>query len=118
MEIHVRRACPVWGNEESIRRILSNLISNAVRYGAAGRYLGIVLEQQKDGACVRVQDRGQGIAPEALSHIFDRLYTPEDSAAVLWAAAVWDWPSQRVWRKAWAARCGLRARWEKERRLC
>ena len=80
VEIHVpEEACPVWGHEESIRRILSNLISNAVRYGAAGRYLGIVLEQQKDGACVRVQDRGQGIAPEALSHIFDRLYTPEDS---------------------------------------
>ena len=80
VEIHVpEEACPVWGHEESIRRILSNLISNAVRYGAAGRSLGIVLEQQKDGACVRVQDRGQGIAPEALSHIFDRLYTPEDS---------------------------------------
>ena len=80
VEIHVpEEACPVWGHEESIRRILSNLISNVVRYGAAGRYLGIVLEQQKDGACVRVQDRGQGIAPEALSHIFDRLYTPEDS---------------------------------------
>ena len=80
VEIHVpEEACPVWGHEESIRRILSNLISNAVRYGAAGRYLGIVLEQQEDGACVRVQDRGQGIAPEALSHIFDRLYTPEDS---------------------------------------
>ena len=28
---------------------------------------------------MRVQDRGRGIAPEALSHIFDRLYTPEDS---------------------------------------
>ena len=80
VEIHVpEEACPVWGHEESLRRILSNLISNAVRYGAAGRYLGIVLEQQEDGACVRVQDRGQGIAPEALSHIFDRLYTPEDS---------------------------------------
>ena len=80
VEIHVpEETCSVWGHEESIRRILSNLISNAVRYGAAGRYLGIALEQQEDGACVRVQDRGRGIAPEALSHIFDRLYTQEDS---------------------------------------
>ena len=80
VEIHVpEETCSVWGHEESIRSILSNLISNAVRYGAAGRYLGIALEQQEDGACVRVQDRGRGIAPEALSHIFDRLYTPEDS---------------------------------------
>ncbi len=111
--------CPVWGNEESIRRILSNLISNAVRYGAAGRYLGIVLEQQKDGACVRVQDRGQGIAPEALSHIFDRLYTPEDSRSrALGGSGLGLAIAKGVWRKAWAARCGLRARWEKERRLC
>ena len=80
VEIHVpEEACPVWGHEESIRRILSNLISNAVRYGAAGRYLGIVLEQQEDGACVRVQDRGQGIAPEALSQMCYRLDTAEDS---------------------------------------
>ena len=36
---------PVWvqGNQESISRILNNLISNAIRYGSDGRYLGLAL---------------------------------------------------------------------------
>ena len=69
----------VCGHEESIRRILSNLISNALRYGGAGRYLGISLKTQQEQALVCVRDRGAGIAPEKLRHIFDRLYTQEDS---------------------------------------
>lgn len=69
----------VRGHAESIRRILSNLISNALRYGGAGRYLGISLKTQQEQALVCVRDRGAGIAPEKLRHIFDRLYTQEDS---------------------------------------
>ena len=32
----------VWGNAEAIERILSNLFSNAVRYGADGSYMGLL----------------------------------------------------------------------------
>lgn len=70
----------VEGDEQAISRILNNLISNAIRYGAAGQYLGITLRKEADSmAVVDVTDKGKGIEKEAISHIFERLYTMEDS---------------------------------------
>ena len=39
---------------------------------------------------VRVRDRGVGMEPEQLRHIFDRLYTLDDARS---RAAAWAWPS-------------------------
>ena len=57
----------------------SKLFSNAIRYGSSGAYLGIVLRQHETSVSVDVIDHGTGIAPEAAGHVFDRLYTMEDS---------------------------------------
>lgn len=45
-EVQVQLVIPedavyVWGNKEAIQRILTNLISNVVRYGLDGKYMGI-----------------------------------------------------------------------------
>lgn len=69
----------VCGSETALRRILGNLISNALRYGAAGRYLGIQMLCDERRVLVRVRDRGAGMEPEQLRHIFDRLYTLDDA---------------------------------------
>lgn len=67
------------GNNESLDRILFNLISNAIRYGSYGRYLGIALHQDDGHAYIDVIDKGKGIKDGLETHIFDRLYTLEDS---------------------------------------
>lgn len=67
------------GNDESLDRILFNLISNAIRYGAHGRYLGIALHEDEGHAYIDVIDKGKGIKNGLETHIFDRLYTLEDS---------------------------------------
>lgn len=69
----------VRGDRNAIERILYNLLSNAIRYGGDGKYLGIDL--RKEGGTVRIDviDKGQGISAEAAEHVFDRLYTGEDS---------------------------------------
>lgn len=72
----------VQSNKEGLRRILSNLISNAIRYGADGHYLGIaVREEGEDGefVCIDVSDKGKGIEKAVAVHVFDRLFTMEDS---------------------------------------
>lgn len=68
-----------YGNEDAIDRILTNLISNAVRYGRDGKYLGIRLYKEGEFIFVDVTDKGKGIDPIAADHVFDRLYTMEDS---------------------------------------
>lgn len=69
----------VRGDRNAVERILYNLLSNAIRYGGDGKYLGIDL--RKEGGTVRIDviDKGQGISAEAAEHVFDRLYTGEDS---------------------------------------
>ena len=51
----------VHGNKEAIQRILFNLISNVIRYGADGKYLGIRSEEYKNAVFIDVIDRGKGI---------------------------------------------------------
>jgi two-component system sensor histidine kinase BaeS len=63
------------------REVLSNLISNALRYtprGGTVRVRGGV-SRSTDGVTVAVSDSGTGIAAEALPHIFDRFYKSPDS---------------------------------------
>lgn len=69
----------VKGDRESIERILNNLLSNAIRYGGDGKYIGLFLKEEADFICVDVVDRGKGIEKRFAPHVFDRLYTMEDS---------------------------------------
>lgn len=69
----------VYADPEALGRILNNLISNAVRYGDAGHYLGLTLRREDNFVFVDVIDHGKGIAPSEVPRVFDRLYTLEDS---------------------------------------
>jgi two-component system OmpR family sensor kinase/two-component system sensor histidine kinase BaeS len=57
-----------------IREVLTNLISNALRYSPAGGTVAIDLEPGATIVALRVSDEGPGIPPADLPHIFDRFY--------------------------------------------
>lgn len=69
----------VQGDKEAIERILINLISNVIRYGSEGKYIGLFLREDEKYAYIDVIDKGNGIEKEFASSVFDRLYTMEDS---------------------------------------
>jgi signal transduction histidine kinase len=73
---------PVLGDERALRRVLTNLVKNAIEAqgggGAAGEgaplgAAALVIRSRRDGAAVRIEvaDRGPGIAPEVLARVFD-----------------------------------------------
>lgn len=69
----------IQGNKEAFQRILFNLISNVIRYGSDGKYLGIFLRTDKQRVYVEVVDKGKGIEKAFAKNVFDRLFTMEDS---------------------------------------
>lgn len=66
-------------DREALQRIMFNLISNAVRYGADGKYLGVSLRTDRKKVYIDITDRGRGISPEYADTVFERLFTMEDS---------------------------------------
>ena len=66
-------------NTDYIRRVLNNLISNALRYGLDGKEIGITVRMNAGQAFVDVWDKGKGILQKDLPHVFERLYTAEAS---------------------------------------
>ena len=69
----------VQGNKEALQRILFNLISNVIRYGAEGKYLGVFLRTDGKTVYIDVIDKGKGIDMPFADSVFDRLFTMEDS---------------------------------------
>lgn len=69
----------VQGNKEALQRILSNLISNVIRYGVDGKYLGLFLREDAKMVFIDVTDKGKGIDKAFADSVFDRLFTMEDS---------------------------------------
>lgn len=68
-----------WGTELEMERVLDNLISNAIRYGADGKMIGIELRGDKNSVYIEVFDRGRGINEIHKDHVFERMYTMDDS---------------------------------------
>lgn len=69
----------IQGEVQGVRRILSNLLSNALRYGKDGKKVGVDLWKENGKAWISVWDEGKGIKEADLPYIFERLYTGEQS---------------------------------------
>lgn len=62
------------GDEELLRRMILNLLDNAVRYTPPGGKISVVLETENPDLLLSVSDTGAGILPEAAPHVFERFY--------------------------------------------
>jgi PAS domain S-box-containing protein len=70
----------VSADEQRIGQVLFNLVSNAVKYSAAGTPVELRGSSTPDSVTVIVEDRGRGIAPADLPHVFDRFYRGPEAA--------------------------------------
>ena len=62
-----------------LREVLSNLLSNALRYTPRGGRVRIGAEGANGVVRVSVHDSGPGIAADVLPHVFDRFYKSDES---------------------------------------
>jgi two-component system heavy metal sensor histidine kinase CusS len=66
--------CELVADPLLLRRALSNLVSNALRYTPRGGSVVLLAECRRDAVRISVRDNGAGIAPEHIPHLFDRFY--------------------------------------------
>lgn len=57
-----------------VRRVMSNLVSNALKYSSEGKRVHLSTYRDIASTHIVVRDEGEGIAKEHLPHIFDRFY--------------------------------------------
>ncbi|MEW5989053.1 MAG: ATP-binding protein [Chloroflexota bacterium] len=67
------------GDSGRLTQVLLNLLGNALQYTPAGGRVTIQLRAEGRHVIIRVQDTGLGLAPEHLSHIFERFYRVDKS---------------------------------------
>jgi heavy metal sensor kinase len=69
------------GDEELIRRLILNLLDNAVKYTPAGGEISLALARQNGSAEIVVRDNGIGIPEMAQPRVFDRFYRVDKARA-------------------------------------
>jgi two-component system heavy metal sensor histidine kinase CusS len=79
-----------------VRRALSNLISNAMRYTPAAGSIAVSIARSEGDVLVAVENDGPEIPEEHLPHLFDRFYRADKSAPSLIPIPLdWAYPSRR-----------------------
>ncbi|MCG6121827.1 MAG: HAMP domain-containing histidine kinase [Microvirga sp.] len=78
-DVAVSGACPlVQGDERLLRRMIRNLILNAVRHGAPP--IDIALSQEAGFAIILVRDHGPGLPAGAEERVFERFFRPKEAS--------------------------------------
>lgn len=69
----------------ALSRAIQNLLNNAMKYSGDSRWIGLSAESVKtdngEEVQIKVSDRGLGIAPSELSHIFEPFYRGKEVVA-------------------------------------
>ena len=79
LEYHVAEGVTVPGDGDKLRRLVSILLDNAVKYGAEGGTITLALEKTERQARLTVSNPGEPIPAEQLSRLFERFYRADAS---------------------------------------
>jgi signal transduction histidine kinase len=69
-----RHPLMIHADPDAVAQAIINLISNAIKYSAGRKFLGISVRKDGERALCLVRDRGVGIHPDALPHVFEKFY--------------------------------------------
>lgn len=65
---------PFCGDDELLRRMVTNLLDNAVKYSGQGATVFVTLSETPESYRISVRDTGPGVPADAAPHLFERFY--------------------------------------------
>jgi signal transduction histidine kinase len=71
----------VTGDREALKRVVANLLHNAVRLAPAESRIRLATGSEGSQAWIAVADEGPGISPEDQAHVFDRFWRSDKARA-------------------------------------
>jgi len=71
----------VTGDREALKRVVANLLHNAVRLAPVGSRIRLATGSEGNRAWIAVADEGPGISPEDQAHVFDRFWRADKARA-------------------------------------
>ncbi|OCP54330.1 phosphate regulon sensor histidine kinase PhoR [Vibrio parahaemolyticus] len=74
LKFDVDTSLRVLGDDDQLRSAISNLVYNAVKYTSPGANIHVRWYQTAQGACLEVEDSGDGIEPQHLHRLTERFY--------------------------------------------
>jgi two-component system, OmpR family, sensor kinase len=79
--VHVNSAhtVDIHADKNQLKRLVLNILDNAIKYTRPGGKISIDLRQQKESAVIDITDNGIGIPEDELPFIFDRFYRVDKS---------------------------------------
>ena len=79
IELRTVEGAAFTGDEDLMRRLVTNLIDNAVRYSPDGSTVRVALDARSGRYTIAVTDAGPGIPPEQQPYIFERFFRADSS---------------------------------------
>lgn len=69
-----RSAVYTMADRDLLKRVLANLLDNAVRHTPSDKPVSVVLAEDESDVSILVKDEGEGVAAEHLPHLAERFY--------------------------------------------
>jgi two-component system OmpR family sensor kinase len=79
LQLDAAEEMPFRGDENLLRRLLLNLVDNAIKYTSTGGAVTVSCKTDENRYVVTVSDTGPGISAAAQPHIFDRFYRADSA---------------------------------------
>lgn len=79
LSVDAAAECLVRGDQDLLRRMILNLLDNAIKYTPAGGRVEIACRVADAGCEVHVTDTGSGIPPEMQGRVFERFFRADEA---------------------------------------
>ena len=78
MQVEIEeKVMPVLGDQEAVKRIFSNILSNGLAHGEGDFRISLTQDKEKKGFCFLFSNRATNITEEDAKHIFEKYFTKD-----------------------------------------